>query len=470
MKEINIYNTLGRKKEVFKPLNPDEVSIYHCGPTVYWVQHIGNMRAMVMGDLIRRSLIYMGYKVRYVRNYTDFGHLVSDSDDGEDKMEKGAKREGISTKEIAEKYIKIFDKDVENLNTLPATKSTRATDYVDRMISIIQDLLDKGIAYPTPEAIYFDISKANDYTALSGQKLDKLLSGAGQGEGSGEHKKNPADFALWFFRTGTHEKSSLYWQSPFESELVKDGEGIPGWHIECSAMSLSELGDTLDIHMGGVEHIPIHHTNEIAQSEGYTGKKFANFWLHNEHLTVNGGKMSKSEGTSIVLDDVINKGFDPLDLRYLFLQAHYRSKQDFTWETLDSARTAYKRLIEILKKKKGEGKISRKYKERFEATLANDFNIPQALSILWDMLSDGEISNGDAYITALDFDNVLGLKLEESVSSEAEIPSDVQELVNQRSSAREDKDFEKSDELRSEIEKLGYEVLDTADGQKVKKN
>lgn len=470
---MKLFNTLSKKLENFEPLEKGKVKMYQCGPTVYWVQHIGNMRAMVAGDIVRRTLQYLGNDVTYVRNYTDFGHLVSDADAGEDKMEKGAKREGISAKEIAEKYIKIFDQDVEKINTFAPTYSTRATEYIGEMINIVKDLLEKGYAYSTPEAIYYDISKFDNYTKLSGQKLEMLMQGAGHGDETGSHKRNPADFALWFFRTGSHANTSLYWESPFESSEVENGIGTPGWHVECSAMAIAKLGESMDIHMGGIEHIPVHHTNEIAQSEAYTGKPFARYWLHNEHLTVNGGKMSKSGGTAFSLDDIVARGYDPMHLRYLFLQAHYRSKQDFTWESLDGAKSAYERLVSKLSLlKKGSGKVSDVKKEQFINALEEDFGIPQAVAIIWETLADNSIAESDRYVTILDFDKVLGLRLEEAVgrnleSQDEELPDNIKSLLEERKVARDKKDFELSDNLRDKIAELGYLVKDGEEGQSI---
>jgi cysteinyl-tRNA synthetase len=359
---IKLYNTLTRRKETFKPIKKNTVSFYHCGPTVYWTQHIGNMRGMFCSDIVVRTLNYSDYQVKHVRNYTDVGHLTSDQDEGEDKIEKSARQEKLSPQEIAEKYIKIFEKDTRALNLLEPTFKPRATQCIQEMIAMAQVLLDQGYAYSTDLALYFDVSKAKNYTQLSGQKLEEKLKGAGQAEVSDSQKKNPADFALWFFKAGRHKNALQYWSSPFKSPLVKNGQGFPGWHIECSVMANKYLGQTIDIHLGGIEHIPIHHTNEIAQSESANGVKFVNYWLHNEHLLVNNKKMSKSAGTAYSLDGIKEKGFNPLAFRYLLLQAHYRSKQNFTWPVMKSAQKGFNNLINQIKELGNKiGKINKEY-------------------------------------------------------------------------------------------------------------
>lgn len=481
---MKLYNTLTKKEEEFKPIaQPDDgqkpkVKFYHCGPTVYWTQHIGNLRAMTMGDLIRRSLDYVGYDVNYVRNYTDVGHLTSDADEGEDKMEKGAKREGKTPDEIAKKYIDIFENDIKEINLLDPTNKARVTEYIPEIIEMVQILIEKGAAYITPKAVYFDVTKAKDYPAFSNKKIDdqEQIVGAGAGDVTDPNKKHPADFALWFFKTGAHKNAIQVWESPFsqpantsESEKVEKGLGFPGWHIECSVIAEQFLGETLDIHMGGVEHIPIHHPNEIAQSEAAHGAKFVNYWLHNEHLNVNDRKMSKSEGTGYSLAEIKEKGFDPMDLRYFFLQAHYRSKQNFTWGALKAARTARENLkMKILNifhnTKSTKHEIDNNWNDKFIKALENDVNIPQALALLWDMLKS---PNEKTYSTVLEFDKVLGLGIQnwkpekEKLVASAEIDT----LIKAREQARKDKDYQKADEIRKELEgKYGVEIKDTSTG------
>lgn len=469
---LKVHNTLVREKQPFTPIEENKVRFYHCGATVYWNQHIGNMRGMVMADLINRSLMYLGYDVSLVRNYTDVGHLtgdnIGDADIGEDKMEKAAKRENTTPEKIAQKYIDQFEKDTQALNVQPPTYTPRATDYIDEMIAMVETLLDKDYAYITPQAIYFDTSKAKDYTRLSGQDLKENKAHAGSGDVIDSDKRNVADFALWFFKTGTHENALQTWKSPFNSPLVKEGEGFPGWHIECSAMSRSLLGMTLDIHMGGVEHIPVHHTNEIAQSEAANDADFVHYWIHNEHLTVDGGKMSKSEGTSYLVDDIVKKGFNPLSLRYFFLQAHYRSKQNFTWDALTASETAYTRLQDKVNILPEGGSVDKEYEEKFKKALEDDFNIPECLALAWDMLKS-DMSDADKRATLLRFDEVFGLQLRETQVRETMAPQEVEQLVEEREMARKNKDWKKADELREEIEKAGFIVKDTDSGSQLTK-
>ena len=467
---MEIYNTLSRKKEVFKPINNGKVSFYQCGPTVYSTQHIGNLRAAVLADTIRRIFIYNNYEVKFARNYTDVGHLVSDGDAGEDKMEKGVRKDGLSPNEIANKYIKIYEADNKDLNNLEPTYKPRATEYIKEMQAMVQTLLDKGFAYNTPLAIYFDISKVKDYTKLSRQNLDENREGAGTGDVEDPQKKNPADFAIWFFRAGKHQNAIQYWPSPFTSPLVENGNGFPGWHIECSAMSKALLGVTIDIHMGGVEHIPVHHTNEIAQSESANDKPFVNYWLHNEHLLVNNGKMSKSEGTTYYLSDIKEKGYSPLALRYFYMQAHYRSKQNFTWESLQAAQVGYTRLItSIANLGNTIGKINETFKKEFNDAISDDFNTPQALAIVQKILKS-DLPNEDKLATVLDFDKVLGLDLERAAKNsqiKIEIPENIKKLMEERKIARTNKDWKSSDELRKQIVALGYDVKDTAENTEI---
>lgn len=461
---LSLYNTLTRKKEEFISITPHEVLFYHCGPTVYWTQHIGNLRGMMMGDLLRRCLEYLGFEVKHVRNYTDVGHLTSDSDTGEDKMEKGAKREGMTPDEIAKKYIDIFEHDTKALNVLEPTYKPRATEYISQMIEIIAILLSKGFAYTTDLAVYFDVTKFSSYTQLSHQQMDKLQEGAGKADVSDPRKKHAADFALWFFKAGVHSNALQVWKSPFQSLLVRDGVGFPGWHIECSAMSRALLGQTLDIHLGGVEHIPVHHTNEIAQSEGAFGVTFVNFWLHNEHLLVDDKKMAKSEGTGFSLQEIIDHGYDPLTLRYFFLQAHYRSKQNFTWEGLEGAKKALQLLRNFVTSwNHGEAaeKIVEKdnvYKKQFTDAISDDINIPKALGVVWEMVKS-DLSDNEKKTLLLDFDRVLGLGLSEW--KQKDIPEKIRKLIEKRNTLRKEKKFHESDVIRKQIEDAGYSVSDT---------
>ncbi|MFA5652097.1 MAG: cysteine--tRNA ligase [Candidatus Paceibacterota bacterium] len=465
---IHLYNTLSRKKEVFVPIKAGKVSFYQCGPTVYWTQHIGNMRAMVMADFIDRTFKYLGYDVKFVRNYTDVGHLTSDSDTGEDKMIRASNRENLSPDKIAEKYIKVFEEDVKELNTLPPSFKPKATEYINEIIDMVQIMLNKDFAYSTDLAIYFDVTRAKDYTKLSGQHLEENITGAGSANVEDPNKKNPADFAIWFFRAGTHKNAIQYWKSPFKSPLVKDGEGFPGWHIECSAMIRKLLGKTIDIHMGGIEHVPVHHTNEIAQSEAVNGVPLADYWIHNEWLVTNSEKMSKSEGTSLSLADIKVKGFSPLALRFFFMQAHYRSRQNFTWEALEAAQKGYANLLIHLEDLGDKiGNINLDFKNKFSEKIADDFNLSQALAVVFELLKS-DILNADKLATIFDFDEVLGLDLKKLFFDfKKDIPAEVKNLADEREITRKDKDWSKSDELRDKIKDLGYEVKDTPEGQQI---
>jgi len=466
MTKIFLYNTLTKKKEVFKPVKKKEATLYYCGPTVYWTQHIGNLRGSTCADLAVRVFRYNGYEVKYARNYTDVGHLSSDADTGEDKMEKRAKTEAITPNEIAEKYIHVYEQDVRDLNLLEPNFKPRATECVTEMIDMVKTLLDKGFAYQTKLAIYFDVTKAKKYTELSGQKLEDQISGAGAGEVSDPEKKHSADFVLWFFRTGSHANALQFWPSPFSSPAVENGNGFPGWHIECSAMSKKFLGETIDVHMGGIEHVPIHHTNEIAQSEAANGVKFANYWLHNEHLLANNTKMSKSQGTGFSLSEIKEKGFDPLALKYFFLGAHYRSKQNFTWEAMEAAQKGLEHLRnqvrQLMNDKKGG--VVKKYQKQFFESINDDLNTPQALAILQALLKS-DSKDADKLATALNFDQVLGLKLDTLV--EQVIPEEIKLLAKDRDLARKAKNFSESDRLRAQLEDKGYVVEDGADGTRV---
>ena len=482
---MKLYNTLTKKIEEFKPIKKGEVKLYHCGPTVYWTQHIGNLRGMFCADLAVRTFKYLGYKVKHIRNYTDVGHLTSDGDEGEDKMEKGVRREGSNPQEIAIKYIKIFEQDTKELNLLEPTVKPMATEHINEMIEMTQTLVDKKYAYTTDLAIYFDISKVKNYTKLSGQILKENIQGAGKSDVSDPQKKHPSDFALWFFKAGTHKNALQYWTSPFDSRLVENGQGFPGWHIECSAMSKKYLGDTLDIHMGGIEHIPVHHTNEIAQSESANGVPFSNYWLHNEHLLVDNKKMAKSEGTSFSLQEIKEKGFNPLSLRYLFLTANYRSKLNFTWKSLEANQNTLNRLYDFVASNNGRCELSLaskadytksqsknsdlsilNYKNQFQNALENNFDTPKALALIWEMIRSKEISYDDKKTALLEFDKVLGLDLDKIKKEEIIIPDDIKELIKQREKARKNKDWELSDELRDKINKRGYATKDTPIKQK----
>lgn len=473
-----LFNTLHRKKEEFIPLVFKKVLFYHCGPTVYWIQHIGNLRGMTMGDLLVRTLKYLEYSVTHVRNYTDVGHLtgdnIGDADSGEDRMEKGARREGLTPDEIAEKYISIFEHDTKEINLLEPQFKPRPSKLIPEIIEMVSTLIDKEFAYVTDMGVYFNVTKFPKYTELSRQNLNLNLQGSGKGDAVDNQKKNPADFALWVFKTGIHKNALQTWVSPFFSKLVQNGEGFPGWHIECSVMSKKYLGDKIDIHYGGVEHISIHHTNEIAQSESANGVKFVNYWLHNEHLLVNNEKMAKSKGTGFSLQEIIDKGFKPLVLRYFFLQAHYRSQQNFTWEALKASEQALENLLQIIFSLKFrpislnvEDKLDQeklvKFKKKFVNCVSDDVNIPAALAIFWEVLNSKNLTQLEKKELVLNFDQILGLHLYKVF--EIEPNNELTELLKNREGYRREKNFIEADKVRAKIESQDWLVKDTANGQ-----
>lgn len=458
--EIKFLNTVSKKKEFFEALSPPEVRIYNCGPTVHSRQHIGNLRAAVIWDILRRVLEYNGYSVIQVVNITDFGHLSSDADEGEDKMVRGLKRENLplsleSMRVLAKKYSNLYMEDRKKLNALKPTHTPLASEHVPEYIRIIEILEKKGFVYKASDGLYFDTEKDPQYGKLTPKvqknntcKRIKFFGG----------KRHPSDFALWKFN------SSLGWKSPW-------GQGFPGWHIECSGMSQKYLGDTFDIHTGGVEHIPIHHNNEIAQSENATGKIMARFWLHNEHLILRGNKMAKSDGNVVLLPEIEERGISPLSLRFLFLQAHYRSAQEFSWDALIAADKGLQRLKEVIQKLKGRnGTINTKYQKKFNLLINDDLDTPKAVALLYDLLSNENISDEDKKVTSEEIDKVLGLKLETvPQKNNIKVPEKIKKIIKEREIARLNKDWEKSDELREEINQKGFEVLDTKDGPLIKK-
>lgn len=475
---LYLYNTLHRKKEIFEPINPPEVGFYSCGPTVYDYQHIGNMRAFLTADLIKRILTYNGYQVTHVMNITDVGHLASDADTGEDKIEKGARREGKTAWEIAEFYTDKYLEDCKALNIIPPDVQPRATEHIKDQIKLIQELEEKGYTYVIDDGVYFDTSKFPSYGALARLNLEDQEEGARVAVNP--QKKNPSDFALWKFSPADKTRE-MEWESPW-------GKGFPGWHIECSAMSMKYLGKTFDIHSGGMDHIPVHHTNEIAQSEAATEKPFVKYWLHNEFLvTGDDEKMAKSKGTFITIDSLIKDGYDPLDYRFSILQTHYRSPMTFSLAMMDAAREGrarlnqFARLIYSIREKAVENtkdKYLRKKKEEFHAAINDDFNTPQALAVVFELVKDinSQISNDTLSVSPLsiwewllDVDKVLGLKLKQTAELAAEVPPEIEELLARRQAARSAKDWETSDKLRDKISSLGWVVEDTDEGQKAYK-
>lgn len=465
-KPVFLYNTLSRQKEEFKPIKNNFVGMYACGPTVYGFPHLGNMRAYVFEDILKRVLEYNNLKVKHVMNITDVGHLTGDRDAGEDKIEKEATKEGKTAWEIADFYTRAFKEDLKNLNIVFPDIFCKATDNIKEQIDLILKLEEKDYTYRTTDGIYFDTSKVTDYTKLSHQKIEDLKEGA-RVEANPE-KKNPTDFALWKFSPKNLVRQ-MEWQSPW-------GIGFPGWHIECSAMSLKYLGDHFDIHCGGIDHIDVHHTNEIAQTEAATGKKpWVNVWMHVAFLNMSGGrKMSKSSGDLVTLNtEFINKNIDPLAYRFGSLSTHYRKPTEWSDEVSISSKNGLENLhAKILNLGDKKGKVNKVWKDNFVEAINDDLNLPQGMAILNEMLKS-EISKEDKLATALDFDKVLGLKLDsiklKSDLKESEIPKEVQDLIKEREQVRKNKDWIKSDQLREEIVKLGYEIKDTPEGTEIKK-
>ncbi|MFA6317643.1 MAG: cysteine--tRNA ligase [Elusimicrobiota bacterium] len=456
---LSLFNTLTRRKEEFVPLRPPEVGLYTCGPTVYNYLHIGNYKTYVFEDSLKRVLTFFGFKVRHVMNVTDVGHLVSDADEGEDKLEVGAAREGKSAWDIAKFYTATFLQDCGELNILPADVLCKATDHIPEQIALISRLEAKGLVYRTSDGLYFDTAKFPSYGRLMGSEHVKGLE-EGARVAANREKRSLTDFALWKL-SPSDKKRQMEWDSPW-------GRGFPGWHLECSAMAMKYLGETFDIHCGGVDHIPIHHTNEIAQAEGATGKPFVRWWMHGEFLLMNQAKMAKSAGGFVTLADLKAKGFDPLDYRCHCLSAHYRRQLDFTWETLEAARTARRRLREasLGLAKAPAAPAPPEFSAAFRDSLADDLNMPGALASVWDCLrSDAEAGAKKAFFEQAETVLGLGLFKEEAL----ELTPEAEKLLAARSKARAEKDFGLSDKLRKELDGLGILVEDTKQGQKWRK-
>ncbi len=463
MPPLVLHNTLSGTKEAFEPLN-GTVRMYNCGPTPYDEQHIGNMVPALVGNLLRRSLEVWGYNVSQVTNITDFGHLSGDNegnaDEGEDRMSRGLRREGLeftmeNMRTLAEKYTKIFLRDIKSLGTpIEKIKFPRASDYIKEEIALVKALEEKGYAYVISDGVYFDTAKFAGYGKLGG-----LSDGPSEAriEGNSE-KKNSRDFALWKFAEG---EQKLGWESPW-------GMGFPGWHIECTAMIFALLGRQIDIHTGGIEHIPVHHNNEIAQAEAITGKQYVRYWLHNNHITIENKKISKSLGNTIYLHNIVDKGIDPLAFRYWFLTGHYRTPMNFTWEAVEGAGRALARLTRAYLEMP-EGKRDDAFLQKFYAAIGNDLGTAQALALIWENISTLNKA------TLREADKILGLGLADrkstklKVTKQEDLPADVQALAKERDEARANKDFAKSDELRDKLDALGYTVADTAEGQKISK-
>jgi len=517
-----LYNSLTRQKEEFTPIKDKQVAFYTCGMTVYDYAHIGHGRKYVNDDVLRRTLQYLGYEVKHVQNVTDVGHLVSDEDAGEDKLEKGARKFGKSVWEVADFFTKDFYESNDKLNILRPHIICKATDHIPEQIELVKSLIDRGLAYETKEAVYFDVTKFPNYGKIFGQKLEDKKTAVRDEVQEGEHKKHPADFALWFKRVHRFADHVMHWKSPW-------ADGFPGWHIECSAMSLKYLGNafddkgkllpsqtqTIDIHTGGIEHLPIHHPNEIAQSEGATGHTpFVKYWVHYNHLLFEGQKMSKSLGNFYRVQDIEAKEFDPLALRYFYFSAHYRHELNFTWQALRGAQTVLNKLRDFIRRNSppyqepvldpiGEGdglpvvalaksgggrkpestsmstrtKLSpeklaqiQEWQQKFTDRISDDLDMPGALAVVWDMLKDN-IPDYDKVDLLLDWDQILGLNLAEAraeLHSASPVPAEITELVKQRETARAQKDWAAADHIRQQIEAAGFNLEDTPSGTQVR--
>lgn len=467
--ELSFYNTLSKEKEKFVPIEENKVRMYSCGPTVYSYAHIGNFRTYVFVDTLRRVIKYNGFELKHVMNITDVGHLESDADEGEDKMEKAARKENRDPYEIAKFYTDAFLKDMDRLNIQRPEIITKATDNIEQMIEYVQEIIKNGYAYETSKGIYFDISKLDKYPVLSNRCLEDQIAGARVDVDP--EKKNPYDFALWIKAPENH---IMKWESPW-------GLSYPGWHLECSTMGRRFLGEVFDIHTGGVDHIPTHHENEIAQAKGATGKIPAKIWMHCEYLLVDNGKMSKSLGNTYTITQLQEKGIAPLAFRLFCFTSHYRNKLNFTFEGAYGAQKALERLYDgYIKNKNGtdivEDSVIKEYKNKFDNFVNDDMNIPGAMSVVWEVVRNAKKSSQFSDLL-VEFDKVLGLDiinsekyLEEFKNSQTEeLPEEIKELVEQRKQARENKDWNKSDEIRDLIISKGYRIKDTKDGIIVKK-
>lgn len=461
---LKLYNTLTRRIEDFAPLDRNRVGLYACGPTVYDFAHIGNLRAYIFEDVLRRSLEFDGYRVKHVMNITDVGHLVSDADVGDDKMMKAISREGLpptiaSLRELADRYTAAFLADLDSLNILRPHVMPKATDHVPQMIAMIETMVEKGFAYETASAVYFDVKKFATYTQLSRQPLEDKNVAVRKEVEADPAKRHPADFALWFKLAGKKKEHVMHWPSPW-------GEGFPGWHIECSAMSREHLGFPFDIHCGGEDHIGVHHTNEIAQNEAVFGQPAVRWWMHGAFLDLGKVKMAKSAGTFVRLANVVERGIDPLAFRYLCLNTHYRQKLNFSWEALEGGNQALGKLRAFVSAVEVGNVGCAGYEERFGAAISDDLNLPQALGIAWELIADPEMPAGAKRKTLEQFDRIFGFGLPSL--RPAQIPAEVLALVEERERARAARDWRRSDELRHAVEALGYGIEDTPAGSKAR--
>ncbi|KAF5055248.1 cysteine--tRNA ligase [Proteiniclasticum sp. QWL-01] len=458
--KFTIHNTRTRRTEEFVPVKPGQAGLYTCGPTVYKDAHIGNLRTYISEDILKKALLLYGYQVKHVMNITDVGHLTDDADTGDDKMEKSAREMGLDAWLLAKHYFEKFRADFESLNCMDPTLWASAAGHIQDQLDIIQVLEDKGYTYKTSDGIYFDTSKFPQYADFGQLDVDNLQGGARVD--LSDEKRSVTDFALWKF-SKTGEKRQMEWDSPW-------GVGFPGWHLECSALSLKYLGDHLDFHAGGTDHIKVHHTNEIAQSESYLGHSWCNYWFHAEFLVLPGNvKMSKSSGNFLTVTTLREEGYDPLDYRYFCLNANYSKQLTFSWESMDAARTAYarlrKRILEIKKTSQGKtGRPDEAYVLKFFTDIFTDLNVSKALGVLWNLLKDESVADEDKLATALLFDELLTLNLNEVKEEKKELPEQVRELIRQRDEARRNKDYAQSDRLRDEITALGFVVKDSKEG------
>jgi cysteine--tRNA ligase len=457
--KMKLYNTLTRQVEEFVPHNKEEVTLYTCGPTVYHFAHIGNMRNYISEDILEKSLKYLGYNVKRCMNITDVGHLTSDSDSGDDKMLKGAKREHTTVLDIAKRYTDAFKNDCEKLNIRWPDIVIPATACIDKYIKIIESLLEKGYAYKSNGNIYFDITKLPDYYALTNHKEDEMVVGVRDGVEEDQGKHNQGDFVLWFTKS-KFDDQELKWNSPF-------GTGYPGWHIECSAISINYLGEYLDIHCGGVDNIFPHHTNEIAQSEAYLGHPWCNYWFHTEHLNDATGKMSKSKGDFLTVDTLVKNGYNPLVFRYMCLSSHYRKQLLFDFNNLDNAKDAYNKLVSKIKSLKEEGELEhdkiKTFQMEFKEALSNDLNTSLALTTVYNVLKSN-LSNKSKLYLINDFDKVLSLDLLKVEEITPELKAHIEEKIKERNQAKQDKDYAKADAIREELLSQNIIIKDTREG------
>lgn len=470
LERVILFNTKGRRLQEFKSIKEGEVGMYSCGPTVYGRAHIGNMRAYVFADTLKRVLMYAGYKVNHVMNITDVGHLTSDADEGEDKLAKAARESHETAWEISKRWTEQFFKDTKSLNVLPVTIACKATEHIAEQIELVKALEEKGYAYRTSDGIYFDTAKFPRYGEFAHLDIEGLQAGI---RVDMSEKRNKTDFALWKFSKPT-EKRDMEWDSPW-------GVGFPGWHIECSAMSMKYLGKHFDIHTGGIDHVTIHHTNEIAQSECATGEPFVNYWIHCEFLTMsNAEKMSKSLGNVVNIDTLREYGIKPLAFRYLCLNAHYRKQLLYSKEILMGANNAYNKWCAFMDNLKAENpqllplaqlsEASKKYLDEFKQGIFNNLNTPQALATMWNLIHDKNINNDEKYTLLMEFDKVFGLtEVEPEKPADVDIPAEVLDLLDQRNRYRAEKNWAQADAARDAIKAKGYTIVDTKEGSKLQK-